>query len=66
MAIVMGLVVGEEPEEMSLSEDQHEIEHLVADGADEPLGEGVGLGGADGRLQYPSALGVEHLVERGP
>jgi hypothetical protein len=49
---------------MSAPRDQREVQQLVSDCSDEPLGEGVGPGGADRRENHPGILGCEHLVER--
>jgi hypothetical protein len=44
MGVVVGLVLGEEPHQMSTARHQGEVQQLVSDCSDEPLGEGVGLG----------------------
>ena len=43
VGVVVGLVVPEEPQEMSTAHHQHEVEQLGPSGADEALCEGVGL-----------------------
>jgi hypothetical protein len=42
------------------------VEALSSEGADESLGEGVGLRCPDGRADHTDALGVEHCVEGAP
>ena len=51
--------------EVTPAEDQHAIEALPADSADEALGEGVGTRRPDRRADDPNALGAEDLVEAG-
>lgn len=51
--------------EMTAVDDQHSIQALVSDGADEPLGEWVGTRSTDRCADDPDALGVEGLVEGG-
>ena len=64
MGVVVGLVLGEEPHQMPAARHQREVQQLVSDRSDEPLGERVGLGSADRRQHHPGILGPEHLVER--
>ena len=45
-------------------EDEDVIQTLGANGAHEPLGEGVGSRCPNGRSDHPDALAVEHLIER--
>jgi hypothetical protein len=45
-------------------EDEDVIQTLGANGAHEPLGEGVGSRCPDGRSDHPDALALEHLIER--
>ena len=48
---------------MSTAEDQHPVETLATDGADEALGEGVGPRSPDRGPDDPDAVGAEDLVE---
>lgn len=47
-----------------MPEDEDVIQTLGANGAHEPLGEGVGSRCPDGRSDHPDALALEHLIER--
>jgi len=64
MGVVVGLVLSEESHQMSAAGHQREVQQLVPDRSDEPLGEGVGLGSADRRQNHPGIVGSKHLVER--
>jgi hypothetical protein len=64
MGVVVSLVLGEERHQMSAARHQGEVQQLVPDCSDEPLGEGVGLWSADRRQDHPGILSSEHLVER--
>ena len=50
--------------EVPTPEDEDVIQTLGANGAHEPLGEGVGSRCPDGRSDHPDALALEHLIER--
>jgi hypothetical protein len=62
----LGVVVldigAEDSREVSAVEDEQPVEALGADGADEALGDGVGLRCADWRAQNPDSLAAEDLV----
>jgi hypothetical protein len=51
--------------ELASAEDQHPVEALAADRADESLGKGVGTWRANGCADDPDPLGAEDLVEAG-
>src|SRR5664280_1287135 len=61
--VVMDHVLGQDSLQMSTTEDEHPVEALSAYGADEALGEGVGLRSSDRGTDDPDALGLEDLVE---
>ena len=65
MAVVMVDVLCEDGFELTPVEDQHPVETLAADGADEALGKSVGARGSDRRADGPDPLGAEHFVETG-
>ena len=65
MAVVMVDVLSEDGFELTSVEDQHPVETLAADGADEALGKGVGPRGSDRRADDPDAHRTEDLVEAG-
>src|SRR6266566_2478287 len=50
--------------EVAAADDQEVVEAFGPDSADEPLGVGVRLGGANGGVHDPDAFAAEHLVER--
>ena len=66
MAVVMIDVLGEDGFELTPVEDQHPVEALPTDRADEALGKGVGPRGSDRRADDPDPLGAEDLVEARP
>src|ERR1019366_6437150 len=65
----MGVVVLDElvehDLELALVEDQHPVEALPADGADETLGDGASPRSSDRRADNPYPVRAEHLVEAG-
>ena len=63
MAVVMVDVLSEDGFELTPVEDQHPVETLAADGADEALGKSVGSRGSERRADGPDPLGAEHFVE---
>ena len=65
MAVVVVDVLSEDGFELTPVEDQHPVETLAADGADEALGKGVGSRGSDRRADGPDPLGAKHFVETG-
>jgi len=48
-----------------VTEDQHPVEALTADGADEALGEGVGSGSSDRGADDVDTFRLEDIVEAG-
>ena len=65
MGVVMIDVLGEYELELTPNEDQHSVETLAADRADESLGEGVGPRGSDRRADDADPLRPEDLVKAG-
>ena len=65
MVVVMVDVLSEHGFELTPVEDQHPVETLAADGANEALGKGVGSRGSDRCADGPDPLGAEHFVETG-
>lgn len=65
MGVVMIDVLGENLIELTPSEDQHSVETLAADRADESLGEGVGPRGSNRRTNDADPLRPEDLVKAG-
>ena len=63
--VVVHLVFGQDGAQMALPEDQHAVEELTAQGADEALADRVHLRSLDGGTQNPGAGGLEDGVERG-
>jgi hypothetical protein len=61
MAVVVIDVLGEDGFELTSVEDQHAVETLSTDGANETLGEGIGSRRPDGRADDPDAVGAENL-----
>jgi hypothetical protein len=64
LGVVVVEIGSEDSLEVSAVEDEEPVEALGADGADEALGDGVGLRCADWCAQDPDALAAEDLVER--
>ena len=50
---------------MLLAEDQHAVQKLTAQGADEPFADRIHTGSLDRCAQNPGASGLEDSVERG-
>ena len=65
MAVVMIEVLHQHCFELTSVEDQHPVETLSTDGADEALGEGVGPRGSDRRADDLDPLRPEDFVETG-
>ena len=65
MAVVVVDELAEDVFEVAPIEDQHAVEALTADGADDALGEGVGTWSTDRCADDPNTLGTEDLVEAG-
>src|SRR5665213_1436007 len=63
VSVVVGDVLGQDSFQMSTTEDEHPVEALSTYGADEALGEGVGLRSPDRGADDPDAFGPEDLVE---
>ena len=63
--IAVGDEFAEHRFDMGTKEDQHPVETLAADGADEPFGERVRTRRSNGRPDGPDAVGPEYLVETG-
>src|SRR6266511_4102532 len=64
LGVVVLDVASQDRLEVAAAEDEEPVETLGADGADEPLGVGVGSGCAHGRGDDSDAFAAEHLVER--
>jgi len=60
---VVHLVLGQDGAQMSLAEDQHAVEELAAQGADEALADRVHARRPDSGAQDPSAGGLEDGVK---
>ncbi len=65
MGVVVIDVLGDDRFELPPVEDQHPVEALAADRADESLSEGVGPWGSDRRADDPDPLRSQDLVEAG-
>ena len=63
--VAVRLVVGQGGAQMPFAEDQHAVEELSAQGADEPLAGRVHARSLDGGAQDPGPGGLEDGVERG-
>ncbi len=63
LGVVVLDVASQDRLEVAAAEDEEPVETLGADGADEPLGVGVGSGCAHGRGDDSDAFAAEHLVE---
>ena len=63
--VVVRLVFGQDGAQMRLAEDQHAVQELAAQGADEALADRVHPRRLDGGAQDPGAGGLEDGVERG-
>jgi hypothetical protein len=61
--VVVGLVLGQDGAQMRLTEDQHAIEELAAQGTEEAFAGRVHLGSLDSGLQDPGAVCLEDGVE---
>ena len=61
--VVVGHVLGEDLLKMSTPEDQHPVETLATNGADEPFSERIGPWGPDRGVDDVDAFGLEGLVE---
>ena len=61
---VVRLVFGQDGAQMSLAEDQHAVQELVAQGAGEALADRVHARRLHGGAQDPGAGGLEDGVER--
>jgi hypothetical protein len=65
VAVVMVDILGQHRPQLPASEDQQPVQQLPPDGADLPLGVGVGPRRPHRRAQHPDPLGGEDGVERG-
>jgi len=63
--VVVHLVFSQHGAQMALPEDQHAVQELTAQGADEALADRVHPRRLDGRTHDPGAGGLEDGVERG-
>jgi cytosine/adenosine deaminase-related metal-dependent hydrolase len=63
VSVVVGDVLGQHTFEVPATEDQHAVEALTADGADEALGEGVGSGSSHRSADDADAVSSEDLIE---
>jgi hypothetical protein len=63
--VVVRLVFGQDGAQMPFAEDQHPVEELSAQGADEALAGRVHPRSPDGGAHDPGAGGLEDGVERG-
>ena len=63
--VVVHLVFGQDCAQMALPENQHAVQELPAQGADEALADRVHPRSLDGRAHDPGAGGLEDSVERG-
>jgi hypothetical protein len=63
--IVVHLVFGQDGTEVCLAEDQHAVQEVAAQGADEALADRVHPRSLDRAVQDPRAGGLEDGVERG-
>ena len=61
--VVMRLVFGQDGAQMRLTEDQHTVEELPAQGTDKPLAGCIHPRRLDGGAQDPGAGGLEDGVE---
>jgi transposase len=61
--VVVHLIFGQDGAQVALAEDQHAVEELSAQGADEPLADRVHARRLDGGAQDPGAGGLEDGVE---
>jgi hypothetical protein len=59
------LVFGQHGAQMGLPEDQHAVQELTAQGADEALADCIHARSLDGGAHDPGAVGLEDGVERG-
>jgi len=64
VVVVMVDILGQYRPQLPAAHDQHPIQQLPPDGADPPLGVGVGPRCPHRRAQYPDSLGREDRVER--
>ena len=62
--VVITFPAFEQAQQMSLAQRNHEVEALPADGADQPLAQGIGLRTSIGRFQYLQPEIVDRPVER--
>jgi hypothetical protein len=65
VAVVVLDVFTDDGFEVTSADDEHAIDALPADGADETLGECIGTRCSDRCADYPDAIGAEDLVEVG-
>jgi hypothetical protein len=63
--VVVHLVFGQDGTQMALSEDQHAVQELTAQGAGETLADRVHPRSPDGGAQDPGASSLEDRIERG-
>ena len=61
--VVVRLVLGQDGAQVCLAEDQHVVQHLAAQGADEALADRVHPRRLDRAAQNPGPGGLEHGVE---
>ena len=61
--VVVRLILSQHGAQMSFAEDQHAVEELTAQGADEPLADCVHARSLDGGTQDPGSGGLEDGVE---
>ena len=62
--VVVRLVLGQDGAQILLAEDQHAVQYLAAQGADEAFADRVHPRRLDGTAQNPGAGGLEYSVER--
>ena len=61
--VVMGAIVGQDMFEMAATNDQHPVEALATNRADESLCKGICSGCSRRSTDGPDALGTEYFVE---
>ena len=64
-SVVVRLVFGQDGVQVLLAEDQHAVQKLAAQGADQAFADRVRPRRLDSGAQDPGASGLEHGVERG-
>jgi hypothetical protein len=59
--VVKGYVLHRQPPQVSLTQDDHVIETLASDTAQQTLTGGIGLGSRNGRVQQTDASSFRHM-----